>query len=69
MRNSTLTIIHDFANCLNDNSQTDSIFLDFSKAFDEVPHTRLCSNLPHYGIRCPHLSYGSNIIFTIEVRE
>ena len=25
--------IDDFANCLNDNSQIDSIFLDFSKAF------------------------------------
>ena len=30
--------IDNFANCINDNSQIDCIFLDFSKAFDRVPH-------------------------------
>ena len=38
--------LNDFANCLNENSQIDCIFLDFSKAFDRVPHNRLCKNYP-----------------------
>ena len=47
--------LNDFANCLNENSQIDCIFLDFSKAFDRVPHNRLCKNLSYYGIRGPLL--------------
>ena len=47
--------IDDFVNCLNDNSQIDCIFLDFSKAFDRVPHNRLCNKLSYYGIRGPLL--------------
>ena len=47
--------INDFANCLNENSQIDCILLDFSKAFDRVPHTRLCKKLSYYGIRGPLL--------------
>ena len=35
--------INDFVNCLNESEQTDCIFLDFSEAFDRVPHTRLCN--------------------------
>lgn len=37
--------INDFANCLNNHDQIDAIFLDFSKAFDRVPHVRLCNKL------------------------
>ena len=33
-----LTTIHDFANNLNNQKQTDTILLDFSKAFDKVSH-------------------------------
>ena len=47
--------IDDFVNCLNDNRQIDCIFLDFSKAFDRVPHNRLCNKLSYYGIRGPLL--------------
>ena len=50
-----ITTINDFANCLNENSQIDCILLDFSKAFDRVPHTRLCKKLSYYGIRGPLL--------------
>lgn len=36
-----ITAINDWAKCINSRSQTDVILLDFSKAFDSVPHQRL----------------------------
>jgi hypothetical protein len=46
-----LTFIHEIAGKMNKNRQHDLIILDFSKAFDRVPHKRLLSKLDHYGIR------------------
>ncbi|XP_072020357.1 uncharacterized protein [Amphiura filiformis] len=43
--------IHDWAECVNRSGQTDVLLLDFSKAFDKVPHQRLATKLQHYGIR------------------
>lgn len=42
---------HDWAEVLNRGGQTDILFLDFSKAFDKVPHSRLAIKLDYYGIR------------------
>ena len=52
-----LLTIHDFTSLL------DAIVLDFSKAFDRVPHKCLCMKLEHYGIRGPalHCSIGWRI--------
>ena len=55
--------INDFANCLNENSQIDCIFLDFSKAFDRVPHNRLCEKLSYYGISGPLLLWIKYYLF------
>jgi len=43
--------IQDLAKGLDDGAQTDAILLDFSKAFDKVPHQRLLYKLHHCGIR------------------
>ena len=39
------------ARSLNNRSQTDLIIMDFTKAFDSVPHNRLMLKLNHYGVR------------------
>ena len=41
----------DLAQSLNKKLQVDMIILDFSKAFDTVPHNRLLNKLDRYGIR------------------
>ena len=46
-----LITIHDLAQNLNNQKQTDIILLDFTKAFDKVSHKRLYSKLAHYRIR------------------
>ena len=42
---------HDLAKGLDDKSQIDAVLLDFSRAFDKVPHHRLLQKLDHYGVR------------------
>ena len=57
----TLTI-NDFAKCLNNGKQIDSILLDFSKAFDKVDHKKLCYKLNHYGVRGNNLLWIQNFL-------
>ena len=42
--------VDDWARSLDHTGQTDVLLLDFSKAFDTVPHKRLLSKLQYYGI-------------------
>ena len=46
-----LITTHDITSSLDYRKQTDVIILDFSKAFDKVPHSQLCMKLDYYGIR------------------
>jgi len=45
-----LGVVNDFSKALNTGEQIDVLFLDFAKAFNKVPHERLCQKLGHYGI-------------------
>ena len=50
-----LILAQELVEGLDRNQQHDLIILDFSKAFDRVPHERLLRKLDHYGIRgCTH---------------
>ena len=46
-----LKVVDYFAKSLENKTQTDSIFLDFSRAFDVVPHKRLLLKMNYYGFR------------------
>ena len=57
-----LVTAHDLAAGLDRHQQIDVILLDFSKAFDKVPHQRLATKLHHYGIRDQNLSWIKSFI-------
>ena len=45
-----IALVEDLLFAMNHQKQIDVILLDFSKAFDSVPHQRLLKKLQHYGI-------------------
>ena len=45
-----ISFIHELTQNSSNNKQTDIIIMDFAKAFDKVPHTRLQYKLKYYGI-------------------
>ena len=53
---------HDWAEVLNRGGQTDVLILDFSKAFDKVPHHRLSLKLDFSGIRGKTLQWINNFL-------
>ena len=46
-----IVTVNDLITSLDNKKQVDLILLDFSKAFDKVPHQRLLRKIEHYGIR------------------
>ena len=46
-----ISTIQDVALELDNRTQTDMVIMDFTKAFDKVPHNRLLMKLNRYGIR------------------
>ena len=52
----------DLAKSVNNKLQVDMIIMDFSKAFDTVPHNRLLNKLNRYGIRKKTHNWISNIL-------
>ena len=57
-----LQTVHDLALTLNNGSQCDVVLLDFSKAFDRVPHRHLMLKLDYYGIRNSTLNWISSFL-------
>ena len=55
-----ITSIEEIAKTLYNGKQTDLIIMDFSKAFDVVPHQRLINKLDYYGIRGCHKVWLTN---------
>ena len=53
---------HDLLGYNDRNKQVDTMILDFSKAFDTVPHQRLLLKLENYGIRGPILNWIANFL-------
>ena len=49
--------IDEIQQSMNSQQQTDLLFINFSKAFDTVPHIRLLNKLKFYGIRGPLLQW------------
>ena len=46
-------LVEDILKAMNSHHQVDLILLDFTKAFDTVPHKRLLVKLHYYGIHGP----------------
>ena len=53
-----ITTVQDLASGIDKSEQIDAVLLDFSKAFDKVPHRRLAAKLHHYGVR------GNTLLWT-----
>ena len=57
-----LTLTHELVEGIAGGGQVDLILLDFSKAFDKVPHQRLLHKLHRYGISGKHLKWISEFL-------
>ena len=57
-----LVTAHDLLASFENNTQVDITILDFSKAFDTVPHRRLLAKLEAYGIDGPILRWISDFL-------
>ena len=57
-----IATLQDLAKGIDDKSQIDAVLLDFSKAFDKVPHHRLSLKLDQYGVRGNILRWVTNFL-------
>ena len=57
-----LTCYDDWASSRNKSKPTDIVFLDFTKAFDSLPHERLLLKLKGYGIEGNLLHWFRNFL-------
>ena len=57
-----LTVLEDWTDYIDNDSQIDTIYLDFRKAFDSVPHKRLIHKVKAYGITGSLLQWLENFL-------
>ena len=57
-----LITAQDLSKSLDNKEQVDAVVLDFSKAFDRVPHSRLMLKFQHYGINGCLLDWINNFL-------
>ena len=57
-----ISTTHDLLSSFNSKFQIDVAILDFSKAFDTVPHAGLLRKLEHYGIDSKILLWITNFL-------
>ena len=55
-----IDFIDEIQKIMNARQQTDLLFIDFSKAFDTVPHRRLLNKLQFYSVQGPVLHWISS---------
>ncbi len=63
-----LCVMEDWTKWLDSEKCLDTIFLDFQKAFDSVPHERLLSKLAAYGIIGKTVNWIQNVLTNIRQR-
>ena len=63
-----LTTLKDFTKNFDKNIQTDIAILDFSKAFDTVPHRKLLEKMKKYGINGNILQWISSFLTTRKMK-
>jgi hypothetical protein len=63
-----LTTMNDILISHDAGHQTDIIILDFSKAFDTVPHRKLLHKMDHYGVRGPVHAWLTNFLTQRKMR-
>ena len=54
--------MNEWTEALDDGIQIDTVYLDFRKAFDSVPHERLIKKLEGYGIKGILLEWFKNFL-------
>ena len=57
-----LTVVNEWTEALDDGIQIDTVYLDFRKAFDSVPHKRLIKKLEGYGVKGILLVWFKNFL-------
>ena len=57
-----LTVMEDWTEALDNNLQVDTVYMDFRKAFDSIPHKRLIKKLEGYGINGTLLKWLKNFL-------
>ena len=57
-----LSVLEDWTDAMDKNLQVDTVYLDFRKAFDSVPHMRLLKKVEAYGISGMILEWLRNFL-------